>query len=226
MRFCRALVAHLILTTLSATVAPAAVMAYTDRATFEAAIGPHVTYTFDTAGGFPAAPSPISSVGPVQLSDGFGIPALLFSFPDTSNQTVVGAYNPATDITSFVEASFASPAYAFGFDIYPFGSGVGAFVQFAMSPANVFYSIPVELDDPAERVFFGLISTDPITYFTAGSTGSTRTFVFRGIDNLTLAVPEPASLITVSVIAFAILLVHRRRHRGLQVLFSKFELKR
>ena len=33
---------------------------YTDRASFEAAIGPHVTYTFDTDDGFPAAPANMS----------------------------------------------------------------------------------------------------------------------------------------------------------------------
>ncbi|HWB55006.1 MAG TPA: hypothetical protein VG722_12460 [Tepidisphaeraceae bacterium] len=167
---------------------------YSDRASFEAAIGPSVTYTFETDEGFPAAPAYINSFGPVQVYNieaGYG-PAYLFNLPEgTTNQLLAGApnqYNP--NETNDLYAVFTAPEYAMGFDVYLSQPAVGVNVYFGDGSSSDFYALYGDLDTPDVPVFFGITSSDAISYFTVEPIASSRNQFYQGIDNFTI-VPEP-----------------------------------
>ncbi|HWB55007.1 MAG TPA: hypothetical protein VG722_12465 [Tepidisphaeraceae bacterium] len=169
---------------------------YSDRASFEAAIGPSVTYTFETDDGFPAALAPITSFGPIQVNDfnPSGGPAYIRNFPDgTANQTLSGLISPLNpNLTGELYVAFTSPEYAMGFDVYPGGLPTWITVSYGgANPTIVTYTADADLSvDLDSSVFFGLTSADEITSFKVDSMGDSRSQVYKGIDNFTI-VPEP-----------------------------------
>ncbi|HWB55005.1 MAG TPA: hypothetical protein VG722_12455 [Tepidisphaeraceae bacterium] len=175
------------------------VTVYSDRASFEAAIGPSVTYTFEVDDGFPAAPAYITSFGPVAVNEfsPIGGPAYIRNFPDgTANQTLSGEISALnSNNTGLLYAAFISPEYAMGFDVFPMGVPVVVDVQYeGTNPSSVSYVLDGDQSVSGDAsLFFGLTSTDPILNFTVGSLADPRVQVYKGIDNLTI-VPESATI--------------------------------
>ena len=165
---------------------------YTDRATFEAAIGPHVTYTFETDDGFPAAPASLSSYGPFTATGVFNGQASIANFPIGSNNQLLHGGDPNTRLApTLLSIAFTTPQFAVGFDDFPNGSPAGAIITY-LGNAGTYtdgYSFPL-VEDESASVFFGVTSTDQIVSVALRSSGDFKSQINEGIDNLTL-VPEP-----------------------------------
>lgn len=180
---------------LSASRAFTAATVYTDRASFESAIGPHVTYTFETADGFPAAPASLTSYGPFIATGIFNGSAYIVHFPIGSTNQLLRRGDPNTTLApTTLSIDFTTPEFAVGFDDFPNGPQ-GAVIITYLGNAGTYnegYTLPAFQDDSAS-VFFGLTSTDQIVTVVIRSVADLKGQRNEGIDNLTL-VPEPCEI--------------------------------
>src|SRR4051794_22810003 len=96
---------------------------YSDRGAFEAAVGAHKTYSFDTPDGFAAAPAPIQFIDGVfpQLSSNGG-PAMLDTYGSPGNQALTGRLNGQLNRSTSVSVYVAPFQNAIGFEILDLGA--------------------------------------------------------------------------------------------------------
>jgi hypothetical protein len=182
----------------------AAGVTFSNRAAFEAAMGPHKTYTFDVADGFPAAPSPIMFVDGTfpQLASNGG-PAYLDSYGAPGNQALTGRLNNQLDRSTILSIFLAPGQDAIGFDILDLGAPAAEAATIVVNDGSDRLTIPIHIQDndgnPATPVFFGVIWDTDITWVDVYGenlicAGPGTCFTPNLIDNLTLA-PEPGTAI-------------------------------
>jgi len=135
---------------------------YNNRAAFEAAIGSHKMYSFDTANGFPPAPAPISSVdgGFLLFSSNEG-PASLDIYGAAGNQALTGRSNNQVDRSAALTITPSEHQNAIGFDILDLGSPIAEAATITVNDASDRPVVPFQIQDndgnPATPVFFGVI---------------------------------------------------------------------
>lgn len=158
--------ANLILLALSITGACARyavgdVAVYTDRDSFETAIGPHITYTFETDDGFPVAPASLASYGPFTANGIFGDPANIVNYPvGSDNQVLYGGAATGPSLAALF-LTFTTPQFAVGFDDFPTYPGL-VDVTYLNANGDTYYE-RYSLPDPSAlnaSVFFGVTSVD------------------------------------------------------------------
>ncbi|HEV8290527.1 MAG TPA: hypothetical protein VGP94_01325 [Tepidisphaeraceae bacterium] len=183
---------------------PAAAMAagvvYSNRAAFEAAIGPRKTYTFEVSDGFASAPAPITFVDtPFPRASSNGGPASLDLYGPGGNQALTGRSNNQVDRTATLTITPAPLQNAIGFDILDLGSPIAEATTIVVNDATDRPVVPYQIQDndgnPATPVFFGVIWDVPITSVDAWGenlicAGPGICYTPNLIDNLTVA-PEP-----------------------------------
>src|SRR4051812_18348219 len=140
----------------------AAGVTYNNRAAFEAAIGSHKIYTFDTANGFAAAPAPISSVdGGFLLFSSNGGPASLDIYGAAGNQALTGRSNNQVDRSAGLTITPSGHQNAMGFDILDLGSPIAEAATIVVNDPSDRPVVPFQIQDddgnPATPVFFGVI---------------------------------------------------------------------
>jgi len=201
----------------------AAFIEYDDRAVFEAAVPGVVTFDFETARGFPAAPAALDFIDPtIDLFTSGGDPTVSLSdFGNGFGQAIGGRVGGAVNNFEAVGVIFNAPYFAVGFedlDLTPnevaiinvvFASGSSTF--FRVDPDNDFSTSP----------FFGVWSTEPIVGLRVWS-GNNPTDLpgvrANLIDNLSVArtalvpdVPEPTTWL---LLGGGLALVAFRRRRS------------
>lgn len=189
----------------------AAVVVYTDRATWKASwgggtgdiqdsfsSGTFVRTGYTITSGLPSAlggfPSPVSVPEQVNYVD--GSPFLLSYISNTSGHQVT--------------FTFSSPIRAFGYDVNPRTASLGATVNFAVNgSAAGSYNLPAS--DVTE--FRGFFSDTPFTTFRMTTAASSAV---HGIDNLEgfTTVPEPAETAAVGAVALVAFGLIRRQSRS------------
>jgi hypothetical protein len=186
----------------SSGAAMAAGVVYSDRAAFEAAVGPHKTYTFDVAEGFPPAPAPIMFVDGTfpQLTSNGG-PASLDVYGPAGNQALTGRLNDQLNRSTLVSIFVEPSQNVIGFDILDLGSALGEVATIVVNDGSDRLTIPYHIPDndanPATPVFFGVIWDTDITWVDVWGenllcAGPGTCFAPNLIDNLTI-VPEPGA---------------------------------
>jgi hypothetical protein len=183
--------------------AGAAGVTFSDRAAFQAAIGPHKIYTFDPADGFPLAPAPIQFLGgPFPQVSSNGGPASLDTYGPSPNQALTGRSNNQVDRAAILTIFPAPAQHAIGFDILDLGSPGAESATIVINDGSDRLVVPYHIADndgnPATPVFFGVIWDMDITGLDVYAenllcAGPGTCFTPNLIDNLTLA-PEPTSL--------------------------------
>ncbi len=176
---------------------------YSARPAFQSAVGSSRKYSFDTADGFPAAPAPISSVdnGFLQFSSGGGPASIDSQLLLGNNQVLTGrASNQVNRSVPFsIVPSFGQTAI--GFDIYNLGPAETASIVVSDNSDRppVVYHVRDNDFVPETPVFFGFIWTQGINSVDIWASndlcvGPAICYTPNFIDNLTVAVPEPAAL--------------------------------
>jgi hypothetical protein len=182
-----ALVLTILLLSVAAVEVEAATITYTDRAAFNAAVGPTTLLTFD-----PVVCAPYPNLPPIFCKADYGLLTVGY---DSVMQA--GSLAPPHILygagPNQVNTQLTNPATAIGFDIIPMEPEV----QF-----NLFLS-PTGLVGPftfSAPSFLGIVSTDSaFSGFTIDHYRCTRPFVGGGqpcsfvIDNMSLQVPEPGT---------------------------------
>src|SRR5688572_10066956 len=102
--------------------AMAAGVVFTDRAAFEAAMGAHRTYSFDTADGFPAAPAAIQTFdGQFPQFASTDLAASIDSYGTGGNQALTGRANNQVSREAPLRIIPGFDTTAIGFDILDLG---------------------------------------------------------------------------------------------------------
>lgn len=200
----------------------AAVFEFFDRATFNATVPGVVTFDFETASGFPAAPAPLDFIdASIDLSTSGGDSVVqVQDFGNGFGQAIGGSSGGNIDNFQPVVVTFGAPYYAVGFDdldLTPFPSEY-AIIDVAFSGGVVRYLRTDPDADFATAPFFGVWSDEPIIGVRVwsgdtpdGAPGTRANLIDNFSVSRTAAVPEPATL---SLLGAGLVLVVRRRRQG------------
>jgi hypothetical protein len=176
----------------AAAVAHADVTVYTDRASFLAAVGQPGTDTFDDLAVQPY-PSPLTRMAGAYGYRASAGPATGF-FPAGSGTDIWLSVETETDAITF--SNFASGVRGFG------GNFFGSDVNGAFSPGRTMVLTAtdgstirtVTVENTTISSFLGFVSSDPLVSVTLNAATTPADPFWPTANDVTLAVPEPASL--------------------------------
>jgi hypothetical protein len=176
----------------TAAVAHADITVYTDRASFLAAVGLPGTDTFDDLAVQPYASPLTRTAGAYGYLASAG-PATGF-FPAGSGTDIW--LSPETETDAITFSSFASGVRGFGGNF--FGSDVnGAFSPgrtLALAATDGTTTRTVTLENTTTTTFLGFVSSDPLLAVALTAATTAADPYWASANDVTLAVPEPASL--------------------------------
>jgi hypothetical protein len=193
----------------SAPIANAALITFSDRATFLGAVPGAVNYDFETSSGFQAAVAPLTSfaAGQVTTTTPGGAAAVDIQTFGFSFGQAIGGLSAAGGIDNFapVLLTFTTPQSAVGFDDLDLTPDELAIIRVSFSDATPTQTFTVTDTDGdfSTAGFFGVVSMNPIAsieVFSAESPTEGPNSRANLIDNVVLAnpVPEPEAWLTAS----------------------------
>ncbi|MEI7776521.1 MAG: PEP-CTERM sorting domain-containing protein [Verrucomicrobiota bacterium] len=189
----------------------AGILTYTDQSAFLTALAPG--YFLDDFAGVPNGG--INGVSSTRSGNGFSV---TYTAPEGGLFSVPGAMSTSSATDNLVATMGGNSIFAFGWNSYLTDFN-GTFQPFVGTTVTAFATNGIDPDSPlsasvnATSIFFGWISTTPITSITMNSGAGGGTPKFNTMDNIIVGVaaPEPGTFGMLALGATGLILARLRR---------------